>query len=76
MTDSHRDALEAFNRASHSDALPEMQLVRYVDPVRPTPQEIIPTLFNAEDFFVSIATAALIVIVIPLGLLVLSVLGR
>lgn len=71
----HQDALEAFNRASHSDALPEMQIERYVDPVRSTPSSVIRSL-ETDDLFVSIAFAALVVIVIPLGLLVLSVLGR
>lgn len=66
----HRDALEAFNRASHSDALREMQ---YTDPIRPTPASVIRSM-ETRDLFVSIATAALLVIVIPLGLLVLSVL--
>ena len=69
----HRDALEAFNRASHSDALREMQL--YEDPIRPTPASVIRSM-ETRDLFVSIATAALLVIVIPLGLLVVSVLGR
>ena len=73
MTNHHRDALEAFNRASHSDALREMQL--YTDPIRPTPASVIRSM-EAEDLFVSIATATLLVIVIPMGLLVLSVLGR
>lgn len=72
----YTEALEEFNRASHSDALREMQLTRqpYVDPVRPTPRRVVRSLFRWDDFFVSIATAVLIVIVIPLGLLVLSVL--
>lgn len=69
----HRDALEAFNRASHSDALREMQL--YTDPIRPTPASVIRSL-GRDDLFVSIAFATLVVIVIPLGLLVLSVLVR
>lgn len=69
----HRDALEAFNRASHSDALREMQLVRYEDPIRPTPASVIRSM-ETRDLFVSIAVAALLVIVIPFGLLVLSVL--
>ena len=69
----HRDALEAFNRASHSDALREMQ---YVDPIRPTPSRVIRSLFNWRDFTVSIATATLLVIVIPGVLLVLSVMVR
>lgn len=66
---AHRDALEAFNRATHSDALREMQ---YVDPIRPTPQRIVRSLFNWRDFAVSIATATLLVIVIPGVLLVLA----
>lgn len=66
----YEDALEEFNRASHSDALREMQ---YVDPVRPTPQVVLRSM-EARDLFVSIATAVLLVIVIPFGLLVLSVL--
>lgn len=69
----HRDALEAFNRASHSDALREMQLTRYEDPIRPTPASVIRSM-ETRDLFVSIATAALLVIVIPFGLLVVSVL--
>ena len=73
MTNHHRDALEAFNRASHSDALREMQL--YTDPIRPTPRRVIRSM-GRDDLFVSIAFATLVVIVIPLGLLVLSVLGR
>lgn len=76
MTNSpHHDALEAFNRASHSDALREMQLTpeRYRDPIRPTPASVIRSM-EMRDLFVSIATAALLVIVIPLGLLVVSVL--
>lgn len=67
---SHRERLEAFNRASHSDALREMQL--YVDPIRPTPSRVIRSLFNWRDFAVSIATATLLVIVIPGVLLVLA----
>lgn len=67
----HRDALEAFNRASHSDALREMQL-SYSDPIRPTPQRIVRSLFNWRDFAVSIATAVMLVIVIPGVLLVLA----
>lgn len=74
MTDHHRDALEAFNRASHSDALREMQL--YVDPIRPTPRRVIRSLFNWRDFAVSVAMAVLLVIVIPGAVLVLSVLAR
>lgn len=72
MTRQYREALEAYNRATHPDALPEMQLTRYVDPVRPTPTRIIRSL-GWRDFAVSVALAALVVIVIPLGLLVLSV---
>ena len=72
----HRDALEAYNRATHSDALPEMQLVRYEDPIRPTPRRVIRSLFNWRDFAVSVAMAVLLVIVIPGAVLVLSVLGR
>lgn len=68
-TDSHRERLEAFNRATHSDALREMQ---YVDPIRPTPSRVIRSLFNWRDLAVSIATAALLVIVIPGVLLVLA----
>lgn len=67
-----QEAQEEFNRASHSDALREMQ---YADPTPPTPASVIRSM-EAEDLFVSIATATLLVIVIPLGLLVLSVLGR
>ena len=74
MTNHHRDALEAFNRASHSDALREMQL--YTDPIRPTPRRVIRSLFNWRDFAVSVAMAVLLVIVIPGVVLVLSVLGR
>lgn len=66
---SHRERLEAFNRATHSDALREMQ---YVDPIRPTPSRVIRSLFNWRDFAVSIATATLLVIVIPGVLLVLA----
>lgn len=81
----HRDSLEAFNRASHSDALREMQMTsltesprceasyRYRDQIRPTPASAIRSM-GARDLLVSIATAALLVIVIPLGLLVVSVL--
>lgn len=72
MTNPHRDALEAFNRATHSDALREM---RYTDPTPPTPASVIRSM-EWRDLFVSIATATLLVIVIPFGLLVLSVLGR
>ena len=71
--DSHRERLEAFNRATHSDALREMQL--YVDPIRPTPRRVIRSLVNWQDFAVSIATAVLLVIVIPGVVLVLSVAG-
>lgn len=70
MTD-YRDALEQFNRATHSDALREMQLVPYEDPIRPMPRRVIRSLFNWRDFAVSIATAVLLVIVIPGVLLVL-----
>lgn len=70
---NYQDALEEFNRATHSDALREMQTPRYVDPVRPTPVSVIRSM-EARDLFVSLATAALLVIVIPFGLLVLSVL--
>lgn len=70
-----QDALEAFNRASHSDALPEMQMVRYVDPARPTPARVIRSM-GARDLFVSIAVATLFVIVVPAVLLVLSVVGQ
>lgn len=76
MTDTRRDALEQFNRATHSDALPEMQLVRYVDPIQPTPRRVVRSLFNWRDFVVSIATAVLLAIVIPGVLLVLSVAVR
>lgn len=72
---AYRDALEEFNRATHSDALREMQTARYVDPARPTPASVIRSM-ETRDLFVSIATAALLVIVIPMGLLVLSVLAR
>lgn len=72
----HQDALEAFNRASHSDALPEMQLAPYVDPIRPTPRRVIRSLFNWRDFLVASLTAVLLVIVIPSVLLVLSVAVR
>lgn len=65
------DHLEAFNRATHSDALREMQ---YVDPEPVRAGKVVQSLFNTEDFFVSIATAVLIVIVIPFGLLVLMAL--
>lgn len=80
----HRDALEAFNRASHSDALREMQLTglaesppceasyRYVDPIRPTPRRVIRSMVNWRDFTISIAWAVLIVIVVPGVLLVLT----
>ncbi len=71
----YQEALEEFNRATHSDALREMQTPRYVDPVRPTPSNVIRSM-ETLDLFVSIATAALLVIVIPMGLLVLSVLAR
>lgn len=71
----YRQRLEEFNRATHSDALREMQATRYVDPVRPTPSNVIRSM-ETLDLFVSIATAALLVIVVPLGLLVLSVLAR
>lgn len=66
---AHRDALEDFNRASHSDALREMQ---YVDPIRQTPRRVIRSLFNWRDFFISAATAVLLVIIIPGVFLVLS----
>lgn len=33
---THRDTLEAFNRATHSDALPEMQLAETTQPVEIT----------------------------------------
>jgi len=71
----YEDALEEFNRASHSDALREMQLTpeRYRDPTRPTPASVIRSM-EMRDLFVSFAVAALLVIVIPFGLLVLSVL--
>jgi cytochrome b involved in lipid metabolism len=69
----YEDALEEFNRASHPDALCEMQLTPYIDPVRPTPASTIRSM-ETRDLFVSLATAALLVIVIPFGLLVLSVL--
>ena len=69
----HREALEAFNRASHSDALREMQ---YADPIRPTPQRVIRSLFNWRDFAVSVAMAVLLIIVIPGAVLVLSVMVR
>lgn len=72
---AYQDALEEFNRATHSDALREMQTTRYDDPVRPTPVGVIRSM-ETLDLFVSIATAALLVIVIPMGLLVLSVLAR
>ena len=68
-----QEAQEEFNRASHSDALREMQLARYENPVRPTPASTIRSM-ETRDLFVSLATAALLVIVIPFGLLVLSVL--
>lgn len=113
----YRDRLENYNRATHSDALREMQVtplldgfsyrpirspwhsagkrdlptdgptiaelvesghlppLKYVDPVRPTPARIIRSM-ETLDLFVSIATAALLVIVIPMGLLVLSVIGQ
>lgn len=69
----YTEALEEFNRASHSDALREMQLVRYEDPIRPTPASTIRSM-ETRDLFVSLGVAALLVIVIPFGLLVLSVL--
>lgn len=69
----YTEALEEFNRASHSDALREMQLVRYEDPTPPTPARVLRSM-ETRDLFVSLATAALLVIVIPFGLLVLSVL--
>lgn len=83
-TDSHRDRLEAFNRASHSDALREMQLTglaesppceasyRYVDPIRPTPWRVIRSMINWRDFVVATTWAVLIVIVVPGVLLVLA----
>jgi hypothetical protein len=69
----HRDALEAFNRASHPDALREMQ---YTDPIRPTPSRVIRSLGDWRGFAVSIATATLLVIIIPGVVLVLSVMVR
>lgn len=69
----YQDALEEFNRATHSDALCEMQIPRYTDPVRPTPAGVVRSM-ETRDLFVSFGVAALLVIVIPFGLLVLSVL--
>lgn len=65
----YTEDLEQFNRATHSDALREMYDSGPVEPGR-----VVQSLFRWDDFFVSIATAVLIVIVIPLVLLVLSVL--
>lgn len=76
----YTDALEAYNRASHSDALREMQLTgppyHYVDPIRSTPRRVVRSLFNWRDFLVASLTAVLLVIVIPGVLLVLSVTVR
>lgn len=68
-------AQEAFNRASHSDALREMQIVQYVDPVRPTPSSVIRSM-ETRDLLVSFGVAALLAIVIPFALLMLSVVVR
>ena len=65
----YEEALEEFNRATHSDALREMYDSGPAEPAR-----VVQSLFRWDDFFVSIATATLLVIVIPLGILVLSVL--
>lgn len=44
--DQHREDLEAFNRASHSDALREMQLIERLQAEErpPTPREVLGTV--------------------------------
>jgi len=67
----YRDALENYNRATHSDALREMY---DSGPVRPA--RIVQSLFNWRDFLSAAAMAILLAIVVPFGLLVLSVAVR
>lgn len=44
--EQHREDLEAFNRASHSDALRELQLIErlQVEERAPTPREVLSTV--------------------------------
>lgn len=46
--DSYTDALEAFNRASHSDALREMQLVPFAEHIQADPVTIIRSIDRKE----------------------------
>lgn len=56
---TYAEALEAFNRASHSDALPEMQLVPAEEVQRELPLEGVPV-----PLWLYPATAALAILAI------------
>src|SRR3546814_13346856 len=44
----HEEALERFNRASHSDALPEMQILPFAEHVQADPVAIVKSIPRAD----------------------------
>jgi len=56
---SYTDVLEAFNRATHSDALREMQITPFAEHVQADPVEIIRYIDRAEMLWAAFIFLAL-----------------